>query len=84
MSDVHPFFRKTTGARTKSRLGGITIEQLGTVLVRPSSMHGAAVQIKLHAYEWGEDLGIFVNGDPATDEQKDAVDGKLRSYLDPA
>ena len=74
-------------AITTSRIGRITIEVWSNsdmvVLARPSSMHGAAVQMKLHAHEW-LDLGpeIFVDGEPATDEQKDLVQGNLRTFLD--
>ncbi len=90
MSDVYPFYRRAPvdKARTRSRIGKITIELREdetdpVTLARPTSMHGAAVQMKLHSHEWLDmGLGIFVDGQPATTEQKDLVEGNLRPFLD--
>ena len=66
-----------------SCVGKITIvdRETGHVLARPSSMHGAASWFKRNAVQVGL-AEIFVDGTPATTEQKDTVTGNLRPYLD--
>lgn len=74
---------------TTNCVGRITIEcreegEDPIVLARPSSLHGAASQIKRNNAEgfWTDYAKIYVDGTPITTEQKDTVTGKFRPYLD--
>mgnify|MGYP007062749017 FL=1 len=59
----------------------MTIRFEDRVLARPTSMHGAASWFRRND-EWRGFAEIFVDGTPATTEQKDTVTGNFRPYLD--
>lgn len=81
--------RGTHESRFSKRMGKVTIEAVeegedNIVLARPTTLHGAAVQIKLNNSDgsWTGYAKIFVDGKPVTKEQKATVGPKFRTFLD--